>query len=66
VGDFVAAGGAVDAAEGATGGVEARGLGVASGVGEVPVAGDVGDAAPPVVGVTRGDAVAVPEGSGAC
>ena len=62
VGEFVAAGGAVGAAVGATGGAEVRVSGVAFGVADVPVAGDVGDAAAPLLGV--GEAVAVPEGSG--
>jgi hypothetical protein len=62
VGESVAAGGAVGAAVGATGGAEVRVSGVAFGVADVPVAGDVGDAAAPLLGV--GDAVAAPEGPG--
>jgi hypothetical protein len=62
VGAFVAAGGAVGAAVGATDGAVVRVSGVAFGVADAPVAGEVGDAAAPLLAV--GDAVAAPDGSG--
>jgi hypothetical protein len=75
VGGIVVVGGAVEAAEGAAGGVDARVSAVGSrvaaalGTGEFAdgavAVGAVVDGAGPFVEVARGDAGAVPEGSGA-
>jgi len=66
VGGFVVAGGAVGAEVGATSGDDVRGLEVPGGVAnELLLAGGLGDAAAPLVGLASGDAVA-PGGSGGC